>query len=600
METVFLKILNMSFTASFLILAVVLLRPFIYKLPKWINIALWGFVGFRLLCPFSFESVLSLIPSANPIPADITISATPHIKTNIEVLNSGVNEYIFQNLTPNVGDSVNPMQILFFVLTVLWVVGISAIIIYSLVSYIRLHKKVMVSSPLRDNIYICDNISSPFILGFVKPKIYLPAGLTAQQENYVISHEQAHISRRDHIIKPFAFLVLILHWFNPFVWVAYTLFCKDIELACDSRVVKTMSATDKKQYSSVLLDLSVPNRTFLSQPVAIGEVGVKSRIKSVLNYKKPTFWVILVGLIIAILVGALFLTNPTVANEVKDINSTLTSSEMQEINKILTNENSEAKGDFEIGKLREEGVEYVGGYYEVTAQLMMDISAKDYTLKLEDFKIKNIDKISSVKHHIGYSKDSRDYVDIKLNCSMQDEAISVAKEIYNLPFVSDACLIYDYLYTLDKQGDYKLPTNIKNIEYSVVRIKDPAFDNFVSDKANPCAVAYIKTVEELKNCVGELTPRYSKYTADYLSRTPIVLIGINRSSISHDQEIAQVGIVTENSQNKLYVDLNTFSAGGDVFSAEGITYFIIEPKIDLDIDGANQIILVVNGEKVIK
>lgn len=309
MEDLFIKLLNISTTAIWLILAVIILRIVLKKAPKFINLILWALVGFRLICPFSFESVLSLIPSAEPIPGNIQYSSEPTIDSGIDTVDQIVNP-IMSNLTPDVSASANPMQIILTIAFYAWICGLVAMLIYSITSYLILHKKVKASIRYDNNIYLCDNIKTPFILGIFKPKIYLPSDITEHQIHSVIAHEKAHIKRLDHIWKPLGFAILSIHWFNPLVWLAYSLFCRDIEFACDEKVIKNMKNEHKKAYSEALLSLSVPNRSLTACPLAFGEVGVKNRIKSVLNYKKPALWIIIVAVIALVSVAIGFMTNP--------------------------------------------------------------------------------------------------------------------------------------------------------------------------------------------------------------------------------------------------------------------------------------------------
>lgn len=309
----FIKIFNLGITAGWIVLAVLLLRPLLRKAPKWISCLLWGIVGLRLIFPFSLESIFSLIPSAEPLPENIMMTPTPEINSGIGVINSAVNPIISESMTsgtPGIGTSVNPMQIIVAVASCLWVVGIALILIYGAVSYIRLALRVRVSVKHRDNVYFCDEVDSPFILGVIRPRIYLPSGMGGEEMEYVIGHEEAHLKRRDHLWKPIAFLLLAVYWFNPLLWVAYVLLCRDIEMACDEKVIKSMDNDAKKGYSEALLACSIHRRRIMACPLAFGEVGVKARIKSVLSYKKPAFWIIIAALILTVIISVCFLTNP--------------------------------------------------------------------------------------------------------------------------------------------------------------------------------------------------------------------------------------------------------------------------------------------------
>ena len=310
MEAVFIRLLNMSIAASWLIFAVVLLRAILKKAPKSIRRILWVLVGIRLVLPFSFESFLSLIPSAETVSPDILYAEAPEIHSGILAFNTVVNPVISESLAPTAEASVNPMQVVAYIASVVWIVGMAALLLYAAISYIRLRRKVAEAVPFRDNLWQSENVASPFVLGLFRPRIYLPFGMDEESLVYVVAHENEHISRRDHWIKPIGFLLLTIYWFNPLIWLAYILLCRDIELACDERVVKQMSADDKKAYSKALLTCSIDRRAIAACPLAFGEVDVKRRIKNVLNYKKPAFWIIIAGLVSCAVAAVCFLTNP--------------------------------------------------------------------------------------------------------------------------------------------------------------------------------------------------------------------------------------------------------------------------------------------------
>lgn len=315
MDAVFLKILNMSITASWIALAVIAVRLLLKKAPEWITVLMWGLVGIRLICPFSLESIFSLIPSAETVPGDILYTNTPTIHSGVEAINSVVNPIILDSLAPAVGASVNPIQIIAFAASAIWIVGIVAMSIYTVVSYIRIQRKVKEAVPYQDNIRLCDHVDTPFILGVIRPKIYLPSAMSEQDMKYVIAHENTHLKRHDHWWKPLGFLLLTVYWFNPILWAAYVLLCRDIELACDEKVIQDMGAENKKPYSIALINCSVPRRMIAACPLAFGEVGVKERVKSVLNYRKPAFWIIAAAMIAGIVLAVCFLTNPAESPE---------------------------------------------------------------------------------------------------------------------------------------------------------------------------------------------------------------------------------------------------------------------------------------------
>lgn len=311
MSELFLKILNLGMTASYVIAAVMLVRLiFRKKAPKKLICALWLLVGLRLVCPFSLESVLSLIPSAETVPPEIVSSPSPQITSGFAAFNSVVNPVLSETFAPTPEQSVSPMQILTEVGAWVWLIGMIAVCLYGLISYLRLKIKMSDAVLLSGNIFQSEKVESPFILGFIKPKIYLPFSLPDADRENVIAHETAHIRRKDHIIKPFAFLLLAVYWFNPLVWVSYVLLCRDIELACDERVIKDLSVDSRKIYAKSLLDCAVKRKSIAACPLAFGEVGVKTRIKGVMNYKKPAFWVILITVAAIIVTSVCFLTNP--------------------------------------------------------------------------------------------------------------------------------------------------------------------------------------------------------------------------------------------------------------------------------------------------
>ncbi len=310
MEALFLKLLNMSISAGWLVLAVLVLRVAFKRAPKFISVILWGMVAVRLICPFSINSVLSLIPSAETVPNDIMYMQTPQIYSGISQVNTAVNNIVLPALTPDVSNSVNPMQIVIFVASIVWLVGVAIMILYTSFSYLRIHKMVEEAVLLQDNIMMCDHISTPFILGVIKPRIFLPSGMNDEDKEYVIAHEKAHLKRRDHLWKPLGFLLLTIYWFNPIVWVAYIFLCHDIEHACDERVIKEMGIDNKKPYSHALINCSPNRRSIMSCPLAFGEVNLKSRINVVLNYKKPVFWVMILSVFLSVVVAVCFLTNP--------------------------------------------------------------------------------------------------------------------------------------------------------------------------------------------------------------------------------------------------------------------------------------------------
>ena len=326
MSEIFLHVFNMSISASYIVLAILLLRLFMKKAPKWISVALWGVVGLRLICPFSIESILSLIPSAETVSPDImtgNLSEPFYVDSYIDTGFSGVNNTIApiisgSSVTVAPEKEVNLLKLLIPIFAILWLVGILAMLIYTLVSYLKLKKSIGTAVLYRENIYQSENVASPFILGIIKPRIYLPFSISEQSAEHVIAHEKAHLRRKDHLWKPLGFLLLAVYWFNPLMWLGYILLCRDIELACDEKVIKALDCDARADYSEALLRCGVKRKSIAACPLAFGEVGVKARIKSVLNYKKPAFWIIIVALVLCVVIAICFLTNPVSAG-VKDI-----------------------------------------------------------------------------------------------------------------------------------------------------------------------------------------------------------------------------------------------------------------------------------------
>ena len=311
MAAVFLKLLNLSISASWLVLAVLVLRLISKRSPKWMNVLLWGIVALRLVLPFSIESALSLIPSAETVsPAAVQFAPAPTITSGVSIIDNAVNPSLSEHFAAVPTASVNPLYVWAYLAGWVWLIGLGAMLLYALVSYLRLRRRVSVSLCVRENIYLCDAISSPFILGVVKPRIYLPSTLDEVQRQNVLAHEQAHLARRDHWWKPLGFALLAVYWFNPVLWLAYTLLCRDIELACDERVIRTMDESAVKTYSTVLLACSMPRKAVITCPLAFGEVGVKERVRNALHYKKPAFWVVAASVAVCVVVAVCFLTNP--------------------------------------------------------------------------------------------------------------------------------------------------------------------------------------------------------------------------------------------------------------------------------------------------
>lgn len=310
MNKLFILILNNAIIAGWMILAIILFRFAFRKMPKWMNCLLWGMVAIRLLIPFSIESIFSLIPSSQTVPRDIEYVKVPQIDAGVSSINMTINPILANHFTASEIVSVNPIGIIIFLSAHIWLFGIICMLAYAFVSYLILAKRIAKARLLESGVKECDSVESPFILGFVRPCIYVPSSIEQEAYLCVLEHEKAHIKRGDHIWKPLGFLLLSIYWFHPLSWIAYICLCKDIEYACDEKVTREKDAQWKVEYCQVLLDLSTQRKMVSACPVAFGEVGVKERVKSVLNYKKPTFWILLVSIAVVVIVIVCFMTNP--------------------------------------------------------------------------------------------------------------------------------------------------------------------------------------------------------------------------------------------------------------------------------------------------
>lgn len=309
MELSFVKLLNTSISAGWLILVVLVLRLVLKKAPKSIHCLLWAMVAVRLICPFSIESVFSLIPSAETVP-EIYLTLEGESQQYDAVLSIVGNSLYPQQVNVPVGASVDRVQIQDLFWTIVWLAGLGIMGLYALISFLRIRRRVSASVKLEGNVWICDDIGTPFILGLFRPKIYLPSAMDSGDWVHVLAHENAHLKRKDHWWKPLGFVLLSIYWFNPLIWVAYIFLCRDIEMACDEKVIRDLGLEGKKAYSSALLNCSVRGSLIAACPLAFGEVGVKERVKSVLHYKKPAFWVMVVAIVVCVAVALCFLTDP--------------------------------------------------------------------------------------------------------------------------------------------------------------------------------------------------------------------------------------------------------------------------------------------------
>ena len=401
MNSMFIELVNISIMASWLVLVILSVRLLFKKIPKWVICILWILVGLRLILPISIESTLSLLPSSNTI--DMTISqARPTIQTGIEGFDQNVNEYISSNYFEGVTVKEGTFSQLISNYSIIWIVGIVFMIIYAYYSYYKIHNQVQVSILYKDNIYLCDDIDTPFILGVFNPKIYLPSFLDEKQVSYVLKHEQAHIARKDHFIKPIGFILLSIYWFNPILWIAYVCLCKDIEAACDEKVIKDMNTIDKKEYSETLFDCSVQRNMIMACPLAFGEIGVKERIKSIVDYKKPSFWVIILSIILCICISIGFLTVPK-NHQIVDINEpTAHITLLDNVSDIVfTNKNVEVSHESEVNEL----VNLLLKVEIKNKEISLDRSEdRDKTNQIELIYNNNLDRITTINFNNDYSE----------------------------------------------------------------------------------------------------------------------------------------------------------------------------------------------------
>lgn len=310
METLFFHLLNMSINAGWLVLAVLLLRAVLRGAPRWLMCALWGLVGLRLVLPFSIESIFSLIPSAETVPPTIVYEKTPAINSGIASMDQIINPIVAGSFTPDPATSANPLQIWGVIASFVWIIGAILMVTYMIFGYLRLRIRLRTATKIGEKVYAAGCVDSPFILGIFRPRIYIPYGFDEEAYRHVYEHEMAHLSRKDHFIKPLAFLILAVYWFNPLMWVAYIMLCRDIEYACDEKVMRDWDKEARRAYSKTMLACSMEPLSIRACPLAFGEVSVKSRIKKVMNYKKPSFWFIILAVLAIIVTSVCFLTNP--------------------------------------------------------------------------------------------------------------------------------------------------------------------------------------------------------------------------------------------------------------------------------------------------
>ncbi|MBQ9131575.1 MAG: M56 family metallopeptidase [Clostridia bacterium] len=317
MSDLFLHVFKIAVTAGWIAAACLLLRVILRRrLAGWVRCVLWGLVGVRLLFPFSLESVLSLIPSAETVPPTITTAPAPQINVGLPVVDEVINPVISQTMAPVPEYSVNPMQVVVAVAAAVWLVGVAVMLTYYLVSAIRLRRRLAVNIPYGENIYLCDHLPTSILVGILRPRIYIPSDTDPSLYPHILAHERNHMARGDHIWKPLSFLLLSVYWFHPLLWVAYILLGRDMEQACDEKTAKGMSEAELEEYLHALVACSdrKPMGT-RPGPVGFGETKIFERVKHMLNYKQPKLWITLASVVLILVVAVCFLTNPVSAKE---------------------------------------------------------------------------------------------------------------------------------------------------------------------------------------------------------------------------------------------------------------------------------------------
>ena len=315
MAEAFLTVFNRGLSAGWLVLAVIAARFALKKAPRWSILLLWGLVALRLVCPFSLESSLSLIPDAQPVSPEQVWNTVPAVAITPDASEPTVSPLLEAVLPDTLPVSPTPVQRSVAVASILWCIGMGLMGLYAFSSYFHLTRRVKTAVRLDGNLFQCDTIPTPFVLGITRPRIYLPKSIAREDLPHVIAHERAHIRRRDHWWKPLGFLLLSVYWFHPLIWLAYILLCRDMELACDERVIASLSRRQRADYAQALLNCSVGRRAVTACPIAFGEVGVKERVKRVLSFRKPAFWAILAAVLVCVIVAVCFLTNPVMPEE---------------------------------------------------------------------------------------------------------------------------------------------------------------------------------------------------------------------------------------------------------------------------------------------
>lgn len=424
MIELFLSLVDISIKASWLVLVVLLIRCLFRRIPKWILCVMWLFVGIRLIMPFSIQTFLSLLPSSKTIHTSIK-QTLPTVHTGIQNIDIQINQLLDTNNIVN-ANKTDYLTSLLLVLSIVWIIGVICMGIYTIYSYYNLYKNVQVSLHYKDNVYMCDDIDTPFILGVLKPKIYVPTYLKEDMLYSVLQHENMHLKRKDHYYKPIGFILLTLYWFNPILWYAYILLCNDIEAACDEAVVKDMNKEDKKLYLEALLTCSVNRYAIKACPIAFGESDVKSRTKNIVKYKKPTFIITFLSILLCLFIGISFLTDPN-SNRITDIDDPASNETL--FNNIYRIEYTSNNKTIYISK--EHSDKIVNKLKEVEVS------------KTAVSHNRSEDRDSFYQIGLGYYSPRMTYINISKDCDMLwiDDGVkpSLSYKVYNQAFLKELC-----------------------------------------------------------------------------------------------------------------------------------------------------------------
>lgn len=472
METLLLKILNMSITASYVIITVVIIRFLLKRTPKKYSYLLWTVVLFRLICPISFSSAFSIFQikpfdmtvaqrggrALSYVPENIGYMSTPRVTVGIPTMNS----YISESLPPATPyASVNPMQIWILLGTILWCVGITILIFYSIITYIRLKHRMATAIRLEGNVFESDKIRSPFILGFMSPRIYIPFGLGEHEQLYILRHERFHLKRKDHLIKPLSFCMLTIHWFNPLVWLAFMLMTKDMEMSCDEKVLSETGTDIIHEYSTSLLSFAANRRFPVASPLAFGETDIRERVKNILRFREPKKWVIVIAAILCIAVVVACAANP--------------------MENIKTKENDELYGNYVF-----ETQLYMNPFSSFIAS---DGYTEYYTLT-KNLLIITDETGNQQRFEVAYEHDSVDEDEFKNSFIIDDVGIpdiSSYKERYYYTLTSTSVSTVYRIYQLDDEiwisKIHKDTVNTQKSEYTWNIYKITKFDGKIPMKA---------------------------------------------------------------------------------------------------------------------